>query len=129
MSVVPDGGKALESIYSIVNVYFDSLAEMTPMTRARLVLWADSAANRDYHANGLAASTEAHARSIVEQRVEAGKQTGQLAADVDAKSFSILLLAMLRGIALQVIISVDVDLEASRAEVLQVVTARLGRHV
>lgn len=128
MSAIPSGDSALQSIHIIVDTYFDSLSVMTPMTRARLVLWADSAANSTHHTNGLAAPTEAHARAIVEQRVDHGRQTGELASKVDPRSFSILLLAMLRGVALQTIISDDVDLEACRVEVLQIVDARLTTH-
>jgi hypothetical protein len=102
------------------------VSDLKPVNRARLVLWADAVASAsdDIRPRMLAADREF--REEIEKRIRLAVTAGDVGADVDALGLATVIIAMLRGVALQSVLDDQVDLNAARHEVERLLTSRLG---
>jgi AcrR family transcriptional regulator len=117
---------SIGQLRQLVSFYFDVVSDLKPVNRARLVLWADAVASAsdDIRPRMLAADREF--REEIEKRIRLAVTAGDVGADVDALGLATVIIAMLRGVALQSVLDDQVDLNAARHEVERLLTSRLG---
>jgi AcrR family transcriptional regulator len=117
---------SIGQLRQLVSFYFDVVSDLKPVNRARLVLWADAVASAsdDIRPRMLAADREF--REEIEKRIRLAVTAGEVGADVDALGLATVIIAMLRGVALQSVLDDQVDLNAARHEVERLLTSRLG---
>ena len=65
-------------------------------------------------------------REEIEKRIQLAVSAGEVIASVDPAGLSTVIVAMLRGVALQRVLDDKVDLAAARREVDQLLASRLG---
>ncbi|MFJ4655876.1 TetR/AcrR family transcriptional regulator [Nocardia sp. NPDC088792] len=117
-------GSAVEALRGFLDLYFTVIADLPPINRARLVLWADAVATpSERRAIVLAADREFRAEFT--QRIVDGQATGEFAAEVDARALAVTAIGALRGITLQSMLDPELDLEAGRRELELMLFARL----
>lgn len=92
--------RLLKAADYLVSVYI----KPKPQTPALLVMWGAAISNAASHV-GLISDSDESARKIAEQAVIEGQQDGSISAEVSPKAFSVLYLAMIRGVAAQLQIS------------------------
>jgi hypothetical protein len=65
-------------------------------------------------------------REEIEKRIELAVGAGDVTRSVDPQGLATVIIAMLRGVALQCMLDDQVDLFAARREVVQMLASRLG---
>jgi len=120
-----DTDDPVTELRTLIGIYFDVITDLHPVNHARLVLWADAVANpaEDTRARMVAADREF--REEIEKRIQVAITAGQLPGTVRAHGLATVIVAMLRGVALQALIDDDVDLVAARSEVEALLIHRL----
>jgi AcrR family transcriptional regulator len=118
---------ALAQLLSLIDTYFLAMADLKPVNRARLVLWADAVAtpSEDVRAAMIAADREF--RSALVDGVARGIAAGEFPDDINADGLATVVVAMLRGVALESLLDDQVDLRACRSEIEKVLITRLQR--
>jgi len=117
----------LTELRTLIGVYFDVVTDLQPVNRARLVLWADTVANPDEDTRTRMVAADREFREEIEKRIGVGITAGQVPRTVDPHGLATVIVAMLRGVALQSLIDDHLDLEAARNEVEQLLAARLQK--
>jgi AcrR family transcriptional regulator len=117
----------ITELRTLVGIYFDVVADLQPVNRARLMLWADAVAHPDTDTRALMAAADRDFRDEVEKRIRVAVGSGQAPRTVDPHGLATVVLAMLRGVALQSLIDDHVDLDAARAEIERLLTSRLQK--
>jgi hypothetical protein len=67
-------------------------------------------------------------REEIEKRIARGVLAGQVPTPVDPAGLATAIVAMLRGVALQSMLDDQVDLDAARTEVEELIITRIGGH-
>ncbi len=116
----------IDQILGLVRAYFAVVSDLPPLNRARLVLWADAVARPSRDVRPAMVAADRLFRSEIAQAIERGKAAGTLPPRVDAPGLATVIIAMLRGVALQSLLHDDIDLHASRHEIEQLLTHRLS---
>ena len=96
------------------------------MNRARLVLWADAVAGPSEDVRPQMISADREFREEIEKRIQLAVSAGEVNASIDPIGLATVIVAMLRGVALQRVLDDQVDLAAARREVEQLLASRLG---
>ena len=112
-------------LLNLVDTYFATMADLKPVNRARLALWADAVATPSPDIRPAMVAADREFRSAVVVGIQDGMNTGEYPSDVDPHGLATVLIAMLRGAALESLLDDTVDLSASRAEIEKLLTARL----
>jgi AcrR family transcriptional regulator len=117
----------LDEALELIRTYFYTMSHMRPVNRARLVLWADavSTGSPDVRPAMLAADREF--REELAKRIKRGVASGELSAAVDTTGLATVIVGMLRGVALQALLDDEVDLDACRVEIEQLLINRIQR--
>lgn len=115
----------VDQAMGLVHTYFRVLADLRPVNRARLVLWADAVATGSPDVRPAMVSADREFREELAKRIEAGVTAGEVASSVDPQGLATVIVGMLRGVALQALLDDNVDLAASRAEIEQLLIGRL----
>lgn len=110
----------------LIAFYFDVVSDLKPVNRARLVLWADAVATASDDIRPRMVAADREFREEIEKRIRLAVAAGEVGADVAALGLATVIIAMLRGVALQYVLDDQVDLNAARHEVEQLLTSRLG---
>jgi AcrR family transcriptional regulator len=118
---------ALDELRALIGIYFDVVSDLQPVNRARLVLWAEAVTTPSQDIRPAMVSADREFREEIEKRLRRAVTGGQIAASVSAHGLATVIIAMLRGVALQSLIDDHVDLAAAREEIEQLVTARLQK--
>lgn len=121
-----DTDSAMDQLQALITTYFRVLNNFVPINRARIALWAEAVASSAPGTRPQMIAMDADFRAAIIEPVERGIANGEFAADVHAEGFASLVLSMLRGIALQVHLGDEVDLDACRLEARRVVVSRLN---
>jgi AcrR family transcriptional regulator len=116
----------IEQLRQIIDYYFRVVSDLAPVNRARLVLWADAVAGPSEDVRPRMISADRELREEIEKRIQLAVNAGDIAQSVDPHGLATVIIAMLRGVALQRVLDDQVDLGAARHEVEQLLTARLG---
>ncbi|MEV0669073.1 TetR/AcrR family transcriptional regulator [Mycobacterium sp. NPDC050441] len=119
------GSDALDELGTFIDIYFAVLSNPLPVNRARLVLWAEAVTNPSEEVRPAMVAADREFREEIEKRLQLAVAAGQVAASVDAHGLATVIIAMLRGVALQALIDEHVDLAAARSEIEQLLTMRL----
>lgn len=115
----------LDQALGLVRAYFHELANPRPANRACLVLWADAVATAAPDVRAAMLASDRLFREELTKRIERAASAGELAGPVDGRAIATVIIGMLRGVALQAMLDDDVDLDACRAEVEQLLTRRI----
>jgi AcrR family transcriptional regulator len=116
----------LDQLRQLIDFYFTVVSDLQPVNRARLVLWADAVAGSSDSVRPQMISADREFREEIEKRVELAVTAGDVAASVDPHGLATVIIAMLRGVALQRMLDDQVDLDSARHEVEQMLASRLG---
>jgi len=115
----------IDQLRQLVDFYFHQLSDLQPVNRARLVLWADAVAGPSEDVRPQMVSADREFREEIEKRIEMAVTAGAVKADVDPHGLATVIIAMLRGVALQRLLDSQVDLVAAHSEIEQLLTTRL----
>jgi AcrR family transcriptional regulator len=118
--------KGLPALRAIVRAYLEQLSPDDPFARANLILWTEAiAAEPTLRASKSAADT--YFRAEVARIVRMGVADGTIRPDVDATSFAVAFVGLLRGVALELLLDPDqLDGRQATRAVLAVVDANLA---
>lgn len=119
-------GSAVDDLRSLLDTYFSVLGDLQPANRARLVLWADAAATPSPDVRPAILAADRQFRSEIISGIKRGVRAGEFTNKVRAEGFATVLIAMLRGVALESLLDENIDLGVCRAEIDALLTARLG---
>lgn len=125
MGAEGESDEPLTELRALIGIYFDVVADIQPVNRARLVLWADAVANPAEDTRALMVAADREFREGIENRIEVAVTTGQVPDSVHPHGLATVIVAMLRGVALQALIDDDVDLDAARHEIESLLVQRL----
>jgi AcrR family transcriptional regulator len=95
-------GDGLDYLSKLVAAYLDNVVNRSPAARAFLQLWAEATA-ADEVLTPLFARQDADFRVFLADRIRAGIADGTVRADADPAAAAVYLVALLRGIGLQLI--------------------------
>jgi AcrR family transcriptional regulator len=115
----------IDQLRQLVDFYFHLLSDLQPVNRARLVLWADAVAGPSEDVRPQMVSADREFREEIEKRIEMAVTAGEVKADVDPHGLATVIIAMLRGVALQHVLDSQVDLVAAQSEIERLLTTRL----
>ncbi|HEY0226430.1 MAG TPA: TetR family transcriptional regulator C-terminal domain-containing protein, partial [Mycobacterium sp.] len=116
---------ALTELRALIGIYFDVVTDLQPVNRARLVLWADAVANPAEDTRTRMVAADREFREEIEKRIRVAKAGAGLPHTVHPHGLATVIVAMLRGVALQSLIDDQVDLDAARSEVEALLAHRL----
>ena len=116
----------LPKLRALIGIYFEVVADLHPISPARLVLWADAVANPAEDTRTRMVAADREFREAIEKRIGIATTAGQLPSTVHPHGLATVIVAMLRGVALQSLIDEDIDLDAARSEVEALVVHRLA---
>ncbi len=120
-----ESGNATTELHTLIGIYFDVVTDLQPVNRARLALWADAVANPDEETRSPMVAADREFREEIEKRIKLAVTLGEISGTVDSHGLATVIIAMLRGVALQSLIDDHVDLAAARREVEALLTHRL----
>ncbi|CAN5777943.1 TetR/AcrR family transcriptional regulator [soil metagenome] len=109
----------------LIDTYFATMAELKPVNRARLVLWADAVATPSPEVRTAMLAADREFRAALVAGVERGVAAGEFPGDIDAAGLATVVIAMLRGVALESLLDDQVDLVACRSEIEKLLISRL----
>jgi AcrR family transcriptional regulator len=109
---------------TLIGIYFDVIADLQPVNRARLVLWADAVANPAEDTRTRMVAADREFREEIEKRIAVAVSAGLAPKTIHPQGLATVVVAVLRGVALQSLIDDDVDLGAARSEVEALLTHR-----
>jgi AcrR family transcriptional regulator len=116
-----------DQLLGLIDTYFLALADLKPVNRARLVLWADAVATPSPDVRAAMIAADRQFRSALVDGVARGVAAQEFSDDVDADGLATVVIAMLRGVALESLLDDQVDLRACRGEIEKVLITRLRR--
>jgi AcrR family transcriptional regulator len=117
--------RVLDQALGLVRAYFHALAQPRPANRARLVLWADAVATGAPDVRTAILESDRAFRDELAKGIERGQAAGEFAQSVDPRAAATVIIGMLRGVALQSMLDDELDLDACRVEIEQVLTKRI----
>lgn len=117
---------AIEALQNLIDTYFQTMANLKPVNRARLVLWADAVATPSPDVRPAMIAADRDFRKALVAGIQRGITEGDCPADVDPQGLASVIIAMLRGTALEALLDDQVDLDACRVEIEKLLTARLN---
>ncbi|KWX57581.1 TetR/AcrR family transcriptional regulator [Mycobacterium sp. NAZ190054] len=123
----PDPADVRDGIREIVLAYYRGLGKSDPMIRARVALWAAAAVEGSEIDRSHVAAAEERFKDEIRTRISKGIRSEQIPGDLDTEGFTTVLIAMLRGVAVQLLLDNSVDLDRAAAETLAFVDGRLAR--
>ena len=115
----------IDQLRQLIDFYFRVVSDLQPVNRARLVLWADAVAGPSEDVRPQMISADREFREEIEKRIRQAVSAGDVPASVDPLGLATVIIAMLRGVALQRVLDDHVDLGAARHEVEQLLCSRL----
>jgi len=118
-------GSVMDELLGVVRTYFGIVEDFQPTYRARLVLMADAIATPSADTRPAMVAADRLFREELAKGLGRGMATGELPSSIDADGLATVVVGMLRGVAFQSMVDDDVDLEAARLEIEQLLVARL----
>jgi AcrR family transcriptional regulator len=115
----------LEELLGLIRTYFEIVSDLPPLHRARLVLMADAVATGSPDVRPATVASDRSWREQIASAIERGMAAGEFPRSIDPPGFATVILGMLRGVAFQSMLDDEVDLDAARNEIEQLLTARL----
>lgn len=123
--LVNGSSTGLDAILTIVRAYLRHFEAPTPAARALLVMWGATFPSQS-SVDGIG-EADNRSRDLVQMWIERGQVDGSVRADVDPSAFSIVLLAIVRGVAAQRLTdAAAIDVDAVLADCERFVVAGLS---
>ena len=116
---------ATTELRTLIGIYFDVVTDLQPVNRARLALWADAVANPDEETRSRMVAADREFREEIEKRIKLAATAGEIPRAIDPHGLATVVIAMLRGVALQSLIDDSIDLAGARSEVEALLIHRL----
>ena len=116
----------VDELRQLIDFYFRVVSDLQPVNRARLVLWADAVAGPSEDIRPQMISADREFREEIEKRIQLAVNAGEVNDAVDPEGLATVIVAMLRGVALQWVLDDQVDLLGAQREVQQLLASRLG---
>ena len=117
---------AADSLRNLIDTYLGTLAHLKPVNRARLVLWADAVATPSTDVRPAMIAADREFRKALVTGIQRGIGDGDWPSDIDPHGLASVIIAMLRGTALEALLDDQVDLGACRTEIEMLLNARLN---
>ncbi|HUB58798.1 MAG TPA: TetR/AcrR family transcriptional regulator [Mycobacterium sp.] len=117
---------AIQQLLNLVDVYFQTVADLKPINRARLVLWADAVATPSTDVRPAMIAADRDFRTALIAGINTGIESGDFPPDVNPAGLATVIIAMLRGTALETLLDDHIDVDACRGEVEKILAARVG---
>jgi AcrR family transcriptional regulator len=117
----------IDQLRQLIGFYVRVVSDLQPVNRARLVLWADAVAGSSEDVRSRMMSADREFREEIEKRIQLAKTAGEVTGSVDPHGLATVIIAMLRGVALQYLLDDQIDLDAARNEIEQLLVARLQK--
>ena len=117
----------MDELIELVRTYVDIVSDLPPLHRACLVLMADAVATGSPDVRPAMVFSDRSFRDEVANGIARGMAAGEFPRSVHPAGLATVIVGMLRGVAFQSLIDTDVDLQASRKEIEQLLSDRL-RH-
>ena len=115
----------IDQVRQLIDFYFRVVSDLQPVNRARLVLWADAVAGPSEDVRPQMISADREFREEIEKRIRLAVAEGEAGPDVDPLGLATVIIATLRGVALQRVLDDQVDLVAAQQEIERLLTTRL----
>lgn len=116
---------AMDELIRLVRTYIDVVSDPPPMNRARLVLMADAVATGSPDVRPAMVAADRDFRASIARGIERGVAAGEFPRTVDPMGLATVIVGVLRGVTFQSMIDGEVDLDASREEIEQLLASRL----
>lgn len=117
--------KEVESLCAVIDTYLDRLAHEAISSRAFFVMWGASFPNGS-PLRSIFKADDAYFRDGISAIVRSGQAGGRIPETVDASSFAVAFVGLLRGIGAQYLVDpVGIDLGACRTTTLSLVRGAL----
>ena len=116
---------AMDQALSLIDTYFATMADLKPVNRARLALWADAVATPAPEIRTAIVTADREFRAALVAGVQRGVAAGEFPDDIDAAGLATVIIAMLRGVALESLLDDQVDMSACRREIEKLLSTRL----
>lgn len=120
-----EADSAMGRLLVLIDTYFQTMADLQPVNRARLVLWANAVAMPSTDVRPAMIAADRQFRKALVVGIQRGIDAGECPPDIDPHGLATVIIAMLRGAALESLLDDEVDLAACRREIEQLLTARL----
>ena len=117
---------AMGTLLNLIDTYFQTMADLRPVNRARLVLWADAVATPSPDVRPAMVAADRDFRKALVAGLRRGVEEGDIPSDVDSQGLATVIIAMLRGTALESLLDDQIDLAACRTEIEKLLTSRLN---
>jgi AcrR family transcriptional regulator len=118
-------GCEIEALHEVIDTYFDRLSEEATTARAFFVMWG-AALPSSSALRPIFMADDARFRNGIEAIIRAGQAEGRIESTVDAKSFAVTFVALLRGIGGQYMIDPEgVDLAPCKTTIVGFVQSAL----
>ncbi|MGH8786302.1 MAG: TetR/AcrR family transcriptional regulator [Cupriavidus necator] len=122
----PKSRGGLDALHSMVDLYFDTVQNMTPAARALLVLMVESSNSDQVFADSIAAFNR-ETVSFVSAQLQLAFARKEIPEPVDCASIAVFIVGMLRGVMLHRLVDPDqVDVVAVRRCAHQSINRLLG---
>jgi len=115
-----------EAIVTAADEYLKAFAPASPMARCFIVMWGAALATDAGHESFRQVDEDVRQRVVV--WLESGVEDGSVSSQVNLSAFSAMLIAMLRGLAAQILISPEnIDLGTVRREVTSFIEMTISK--
>jgi len=114
-----------DPVLEVIDTYFDGMRQMKPLTRARLVLWADATGGGIADSKSALVETDRRFVDEITARIQETLTDHPDPPTIDARGFATLIVSLLRGTALLSILDGQVDVDACHDEARELVISRL----
>jgi AcrR family transcriptional regulator len=118
-------GSAMDELLALLDTYFQTVRNLKPVNRARLVLWADAVASPSPDVRPAMIAADRQFRAELVDGITRGVDAGDFPSTVDPAGLATVVIAMLRGVALESLLDDQIDLDACRSEIETLLTTRL----
>jgi AcrR family transcriptional regulator len=115
----------IDQVRQLISFYFEVVSDLKPVNRARLVLWADAVAGPSEDVRPQMISADREFRDEIEKRIRLAVAAGEVDTEIDPVGLATVIIAMLRGVALQRVLDDQVDLVAAQQEIERLLSTRL----
>jgi AcrR family transcriptional regulator len=118
--------RGLAALRIVADTYFDVVAAPDPIGRVHLVVWSEAVARASERAEHRIA-WDRYFRSAFGTLIRDAVDEGSVRADVDVEALAMVVVALLRGVALQLLLDPSSATDEARGAVLDQFTRMLGR--
>jgi AcrR family transcriptional regulator len=114
-------------LQTFLRVYFEIVADLKPLNRALLVLWAHAASNPSDDIRPAIELADRNFRGAIAAPLRDAVANREIGADIDPETLATIIVGMLRGVSMQSLLDTDVDLAGAHREIERLLITRLQK--